>query len=156
MQALLPAVVRVLQRGKDNSAVFGVLEAFSLLGGAQQLLPFQQPIVAALQRTMTSLTTELAAATGPGQAQQQPGEQTPSSGYILDRCDIAVQSHYLVTRPPRNAHPGRASAHGAVASPRLRPPARSPGNRAEAPQMQMCCNMLNLITKCTEQLLIDN
>lgn len=65
--------MRVLHRGKDNSALFGVLEAYLLLGGPEQLLPIQAAIVAGLQKSMSALASELATATGPPQSTQDPG-----------------------------------------------------------------------------------
>ena len=57
----------MLQRGRDNAAVYSALEAFALLGGAQLLLPYERALFACLHRSMAALQAELAAASEPPQ-----------------------------------------------------------------------------------------
>ncbi|EIE26982.1 ARM repeat-containing protein [Coccomyxa subellipsoidea C-169] len=78
--ALLPALFAVLQRGRDNAAVYSALESFALLGGAQLFLPYERTLFACLHRSMAALEAELAAASEPPQP-PKPGQR----GGLLSR-----------------------------------------------------------------------
>lgn len=73
----------VLQRGRDNAAVYSALEAYALLGGAELLLPFQRQVFDGLARSMTALASELTVACEPPQP-PKPGEYI----CILGRCRL--------------------------------------------------------------------
>ncbi|BDA43024.1 Importin-11 [Coccomyxa sp. Obi] len=92
--ALLPALFGILQRSRDNAAVFSALEPFVLLGGAQLLAPFERVLFGGLHRSMAALATELTAASEPPQS-PKPGQK----GGLLSREALseALASSSLIT-----------------------------------------------------------
>ncbi len=80
VQALLPALFGILQRGRDNAAVFSALEPFVLLGGAQLLAPFERALFGGLHRSMAALATELTAASEPPQPPKPGARSTVRPG----------------------------------------------------------------------------
>lgn len=53
---LLPNMGAILRRGRDNTAVFQILESYLLMGAAEALQPYTQDIAAALASTMMAVT----------------------------------------------------------------------------------------------------
>lgn len=55
LQELLPALLQVLRRGRDNAATYAALEACALLGGPQALASSLEPLLGSLQRSIAGL-----------------------------------------------------------------------------------------------------
>lgn len=82
---LLPNISNLLRRGKENSAVFQILEAYLLLQAGQALQPYGEVISAALTSAIRSVSKAVVASCGGGaaaaanhhQQQQQLGPRPP-------------------------------------------------------------------------------
>lgn len=89
--SLLPNMSHLLRRGKDNSAVFQILEAYLLLQAGQALQPYGDVISAALTNAIQGVSKAVVASCGSsaaaaaGQQQQQQGlvPGQPHPGVLL-------------------------------------------------------------------------
>ena len=97
LQGLLPALVTVLHRGRDNTLVFAALEACALLGGLQVLLPFQEAVLGGLLRSVAALEAALASAS----AVEPAGKGVLPAECELAPCrmgarQLAITRHWLL------------------------------------------------------------
>lgn len=76
---LLPHLGALLTRGKDNAAVFPIIESYLLLGAATALTPLSQAIQASLEKTVGAVTQAVVEGMqGTAAAQQQQQQQPPN------------------------------------------------------------------------------
>ena len=59
VQELLPQLMTILRRGRDSTAVYGILEGYLLLGGVAVLQGHEATLAAALQSTLSKLLQTL-------------------------------------------------------------------------------------------------
>lgn len=101
---LLPNMSHLLRRGKDNSAVFQILEAYLLLQAGQALQPYGEVISAALTAAIASVSQAVVASCGGApnpNGQQQQGLAAAAAGQNPQNPTLSQNP-----KPPGQPHPG--------------------------------------------------
>jgi hypothetical protein len=75
LQELMPQLLTILRRGRDSTAVYGILEGYLLLGGVAVLQGHESMLAGALQGSFSQLLQKLAV---PPQPPAQPAGSTQS------------------------------------------------------------------------------
>ena len=91
LQELMPQLLTILQRGRDSTAVYGILEGYLLLGGVAVLQGHESMLAGALQGSFSQVLQKLAVPPQPpaqptGSPQSRPGKIS-SSIFCTARCE---------------------------------------------------------------------
>ena len=78
MLDLLPNLGRLLSRGKDNAAVFPIIESYLLLGAASALNPLSDSLKASLEKTVLNITQAVVQSLEPSIPSPSPNAMAPS------------------------------------------------------------------------------
>ena len=90
VQELLPQLMTILRRGRDSTAIYGILEGYLLLGGVAVMQGHEATLAAALQSTLSKLLQTLMSPPQPA----QPAGSPPSRPGDASNCSIATKHEY--------------------------------------------------------------
>ncbi len=93
-QELLPQLMTILRRGRDSTAVYGILEGYLLLGGVAVMQGYEATLAAALQSTLSKLLQTLMS---PPQPAQPAGSPPSRPGGTLNSPHSAAPLSQLST-----------------------------------------------------------